>query len=84
MVASANSFDKNHSSSERLKVTKESFLFPFWLHPLRNLAITWPSSLLFENGLRHLVPHVILHLMIYIAYRYFQNGGPCSESEVDF
>ena len=62
MVASANISD---SSSGRLKETKIVLLLPFRLHPHTNSAITRPSLVVLKNGLSHLVPHVILHLVIY-------------------
>ena len=36
------------------------------LHPCGNRAITWPSFLLQTYACRHLAPHVILHLMMYV------------------
>ena len=39
------------------------------LHPCGNRAITWLSFLLQTYACRHLVPHVILHLMVYFLLR---------------
>ena len=50
----------------------KSFIFNsfpcFSLHLSANGAITWPSFLLQPYGCCHLVPHVILHLMVYFCY----------------
>ena len=39
------------------------------LHPCGNRAITWPSFLLQTYACCHLVPHVILHMMVYFLLR---------------
>ena len=39
------------------------------LHPGTNQAITWPSFLLQTFACCHLVPHVILHQMVYFLLR---------------
>ena len=41
----------------------------FSLHPYANQAITWASFLLQTYACRHLVPHAILHLMVYFVLR---------------
>ena len=83
MVALANSSDKIIRPQGRLKITKEIILLPFRLHAFRKAAITWPWSLLLQNGLRHFVPHVILHLMIY-RLSLQKNGGPYREGRSFF
>ena len=51
----------------------KSFIFIslpcFSLHPCPNRAITWPSFLLQTYACCHLVPHMILHLMVYFLLR---------------
>ena len=64
MVASTNSSNKTIRPQKGLS-NKRILSFPLLAASARNSAITWPLSLLFENALRHLVPHAILHLMIY-------------------
>ena len=64
MVTLASNSDKI-IRPQKGSITKEIILVPFRLHAFRKAAITWPSSLLLQNSLRHFVPHVILHLMIY-------------------
>ena len=62
-----------HSSSGRLKQTKEGFLLTFRLHPFPKTAITKRLLLLSRNGLHHRVPHMILHLMYWLLR--LNNGG---------
>ena len=45
------------------------------LHPCGNQAITWPSFLLQSYACRHLVAHVILHLMVNFYYVIIKDGG---------
>ena len=45
------------------------------LHACGNWAITWPSFLLQTYACCHLVPHVILHLMLYFYYVKNKDGG---------
>ena len=60
MVASANISDKSIHPQEGSN--KQIF---FRLHPHANIAITRSSLVVLKNDLRHLVPHMILHLVMY-------------------
>ena len=42
------------------------------VHPHTNLAIIQSSLVILKNGLRHLVPRVILHLVIYRLLIFFK------------
>ena len=68
--------DFNHQSLQGKSPSSagfKSFIFIslpcFSLHPCPNQAITWPLFLLQTFAYCHLVPHVILHLMVYFLLR---------------
>ena len=83
MVPSANISNKSIHPQEGSK-DKKVLLLPFRLHPHTNSAITWPPLVVSKNGLRHLVPHVILHLMKYRLSILFKMADLTSKAELNF
>ena len=74
--------DSNHRSlqgkspsSARFKYFIFISLLCFPLNPCPNQAITWSSFLLQTYTCCHLVPHVILHLMVYFYYVIIKDGS---------
>ena len=82
VLRKAQSNKRNLSSSFSPACLLFACMPPFRLHAFRKAAITWLSLLLLKNGLSHLVPHVILHLMIY--WLSLQKNGPYSEGRSCF
>ena len=84
MIASANISDKSIHPQEGSNKQNSSSLLPFRLHPHANIAITWSSLVVLKNGLHHLVPHVILHLVIYRLLIFFKMADDTMMTEFDF
>ena len=73
MVATTNFSDKSIHPQEGLKKQKKSFSFA----SLSSLVVQ-------QNGLHHLVPHVILHLVIYRLSIFLKMAAHTAKTEVDF
>ena len=80
MVVLANNSDKSIHRQEGIKY-QIYFLLYFRLLYIRKSAITRPSLLLAKNGFRHLVPHVILHLMKYRSSIFLKMAARADRTE---
>ena len=83
MVVTANFSNKRIHPQEGLKKQKKSF-FHFRLHPYTKSTITRSSLVVQQNGLRHLVPHVILHMVIYWLLIFLKMAAHMAKTEVGF
>ena len=79
--------DSNHRSLQGKSSSSAGFKsfifisFPcFSLHPCANRTITWPPFLLQTYACCHLVPHVILHLMVYFLLHNKKDGSQTNQN----